>query len=98
MYVYGWKTEKIVKIFIGGLRDDANRYDIEDCFAKASRFKSAVALYFWFLKYLHQFTDLNPAQSACLLTEKASIFFLNMIDIFPKKIYREKVMGRSSGK
>ena len=28
-----------MKIFIGGLRDDANRYDIEDCFAKASQFE-----------------------------------------------------------
>jgi len=27
-----WNIE--CKIFIGGLRDDANRYDIEDCFAK----------------------------------------------------------------
>ena len=34
-----------MKIFIGGLRDDANRYDIEDCFAKASQFECAFLIF-----------------------------------------------------
>jgi RNA recognition motif-containing protein len=32
---HGWKSD--CKVYVGGLRDDANRYDLEDAFAKIGK-------------------------------------------------------------